>query len=241
MFNLLQIHAQPRTAKLGQNLLPLAQLMVPRGRVELPLSYENRILSPREFSSPVETIGSHRYESASSLTRLVMVQSTGAGRAESQRGLLGRPKVLCIEREGAGPCQATQSPTAKGFPDLAAIEASLDRSQLLLDNGTDVAAMAIDAANSIKAENSPEKMLAHQLAATHKVAMEQFGRASGAYDLPAEMNRLNVALRCMTVFQQGLLALQKLRHRGQQQVTVQYVHVSDGSQAVIGNVENGKT
>ena len=57
--------------------------------------------------------------------------------------------------------------------------------------------MAIDAANSIKAENSPEKMLAHQLAVAHKTAMEQFGRASGAYDLQAEMQRLNIALRCM--------------------------------------------
>jgi len=34
------------------------------------------------------------------------------------------------------------------IPDLAAVEASLDRSRLLLQSGTDVAAMALDAANS---------------------------------------------------------------------------------------------
>ena len=48
------------------------------------------------------------------------------------------------------------------IPELAAVEASLDRSRLLLQSGTDVAAMALDAATSIQANNSLEKMLAHQ-------------------------------------------------------------------------------
>ena len=33
-------------------LLPRCELMVPRGRVELPLSYENRILSPARLPVP---------------------------------------------------------------------------------------------------------------------------------------------------------------------------------------------
>jgi hypothetical protein len=48
------------------------------------------------------------------------------------------------------------------IPDLAGVEASLDRSRLLLESGTDVAAMGLDAALSIQASNSLEKMLAHQ-------------------------------------------------------------------------------
>ena len=36
-------------------------------------------------------------------------------------------------------------------PNLAAVEASFDRSRLLLENGTDVAATALDAANFIHA------------------------------------------------------------------------------------------
>jgi hypothetical protein len=60
-------------------------------------------------------------------------------------------------------------------PSLAAVEASLARSRLLLDNVADVVAMALDAADSIGATNSLEKMLAHQLAAAHKVVMEQMG------------------------------------------------------------------
>ncbi len=110
-------------------------------------------------------------------------------------------------------------------PDLAAVEASLERSRLLLHYGPDVAAMALDAADSIKATNSLEKMLAHQLAAAHKIAMEQIGRAHDTRDSVVQTRHLTVATRAMTVFQQGLLALQKLRQGGQQQITVQYVNV----------------
>ena len=42
------------------------------------------------------------------------------------------------------------------IPDLAAIEASFDRSRLLVQNGADVAAMGLDAAQWIQATNSLE-------------------------------------------------------------------------------------
>ena len=63
-------------------------------------------------------------------------------------------------------------------PDLPAVEATLDRNRLLLQDGLDVAAMAVDAALSIQASNSLEKMVAHQLAATHKQIMELMGAVS---------------------------------------------------------------
>ena len=125
-------------------------------------------------------------------------------------------------------------------PDLAAVEASLERSRLLLDCGIDAVALALDASASIEAANSLEKMLAHQLAVAHKNAMEQIGRAHGACAPDIEIKRLNVATRLMSVFQQGLLTLKKIRQGGRQQITVQYVNVSHGSQAVIGSVENGR-
>lgn len=123
------------------------------------------------------------------------------------------------------------------IPDLAAVEASLDRSRLLLQSGTDVVAMALDAANAMQAENSLEKMLAHQMAAAHKIAMEQMGQASYEQNVRDQTKRLHAAARCMAVYQQGLLALHKVRQNGQQRITVQYVNVSHGSQAVIGNIE----
>ncbi|HKC94007.1 MAG TPA: hypothetical protein VKB81_08325 [Nitrospira sp.] len=125
-------------------------------------------------------------------------------------------------------------------PDLAAVEASLDRTRLLLPYGTDVAAMALDAANSIQAENSLEKMLAHQLAALHKQAMELMAWARGQPDAAARARCVNAAVRCMTVYQQGLLTLQKLRQGGHQRISVQYVNVSEGAQAVVGNVVKAK-
>jgi len=79
------------------------------------------------------------------------------------------------------------------IPDLAAVEASLDRNRLLLQSGTDVAAMALDAANSIQASNSLEKMLAHQMAATHKLVMEQMGQVCYEQNATDQTKRLNAA------------------------------------------------
>ena len=119
-------------------------------------------------------------------------------------------------------------------PDLAAIEASFDRSRLLLERGSDVAAMAIDAADSIQAKNSLEKMLAHQLAAAHKVAMEMIGSVvAHSRDVAIQNKRLNAAARCMTAYQQGLLTLRKMRQSGNQRILVQYVNVSDGGRQLL--------
>lgn len=123
------------------------------------------------------------------------------------------------------------------IPDLAAVEASLDRSRLLLQSGTDIAAMALDAANSIQATNSLEKMLAHQMAAMHKQAMEQMDQVPTSANATAAVKRLNAAARCMAVYQQGLLASHNVRQNGQQRIVVQYVNVSNGSQTVIGNIK----
>ncbi len=82
-------------------------------------------------------------------------------------------------------------------------------------------------------------MLAHQLAVRHKSALEQLGRAPGPCTPDTEIKRINAATRLMSIYQQGLLTFKKLRQDRRQQITVQYVNVSHGSQAVIGNVESG--
>jgi len=79
-------------------------------------------------------------------------------------------------------------------------------------------------------------MLAHQLAAAHKEVMQQLGHVKYDYASAAEAKRLNAAARCMTAYQHGLLTLAKLRQNGNQRITVQYVNVSNGSQAVLGDV-----
>jgi hypothetical protein len=43
----------------------------------------------------------------------------------------------------------------------------------------------------------------------------------------------------LAAYQNGLLTLRKLRQSGNQRITVQYVNVDNGSQAVLGDVVKG--
>ena len=122
-------------------------------------------------------------------------------------------------------------------PDLAAIESSETRGRLLKMN--DVVALGIDVADTVKASNTAEKLVAHEIAVAHKVAMEQAMRAANESDPVMEVKRLQISARMMAVAQQGLLTLQKLKTGGIQTVTVQHVHVEAGGQAVVGNVQTG--
>ena len=124
-------------------------------------------------------------------------------------------------------------------PDAAALDASADRIDLLTRIGTDCAALALDAANSIQAGNSLEKMLAHQLAVAHKCALEVAGKAFFQSDAVEKARSFNVSARMMETFQKGLLILQRLRSGGAQTIVVQHVTVKEGGQAIVGNVRTG--
>ena len=129
-------------------------------------------------------------------------------------------------------------------PDAVSAEASMDRLKLA-DDGIQCVAMAVDAAETVQAANSIEKMLAHQLAAAHKLAMTFAGKArelvehdGGPYQqeglYATEASRMaGSSARIMEAFQKGTLALHKLRTGGKQTVTVQHVNVNDGGQAVV--------
>ena len=99
--------------------------------------------------------------------------------------------------------------------------------------GADVAAMALDAAETIQADNSLEKMLAHQLAVCHDGAMRFASKAQLEQD-PQHMVRLmNLANRSMETFQKGLLTWKRLHGTGEQRIVIQHVNVTQGGQAVI--------
>ena len=135
-------------------------------------------------------------------------------------------------------------------------EASITRTDLLRQPNLDISALAIDAAHTIKAENSFEKMLAHQLALTHEMVMKLGNAAMGEVEKiqhptthgnglrqgdTIELQRItNSVARLQASFQQGMLTMHKLRTGGNQTVTVQHVNVGAGGQAVIGNVTGGK-
>ncbi len=135
-------------------------------------------------------------------------------------------------------------------PDAVTAEASMDR--LKLADEVHCVPLAVDTAETIQAKNSIEKMMAHQLAAAHKLAMTFAGQArkhtqqggDGIYssdllhvDYAAKM--ANASARMMDAFQKGTLALHKLRNGGTQTVTVQHVNVSDGGQAVVTGGNGG--
>jgi hypothetical protein len=137
-------------------------------------------------------------------------------------------------------------------PDAVTAAASMDRLKLT-DEGISCVALAVDAAETIQAKNSIEKMLAHQLAASHKLAMTFAAKAQKLIEedencwhrrptvYATEASRVaNSSARMMDAFQKGVLALHKLRTGGTQTVTVQHVNVSDGGQAVVtGGIRGG--
>jgi hypothetical protein len=138
-------------------------------------------------------------------------------------------------------------------PDAVAAAASMDRLKLT-DDGIGCVALAVDAAETIQAKNSIEKMLSHQLAAAHKLAMtfagqareladyartDTYGRARDI-DAAGASRAANASAKMMDAFQKGTLALHKLRTGGKQIVTVQHVNVNDGGQAVVtGGINQG--
>lgn len=121
-------------------------------------------------------------------------------------------------------------------PTVASLEASNHRTELLTMLGTDIAAMALDAAATVEAANSLEMMLAHQMAAIHQLSMKMAHRASLIQDPAVAVKTMNAAMKGFSTYQGGLAALRHLRGTQQQHIVVQHVNVASGGQAMVGNV-----
>jgi len=133
-------------------------------------------------------------------------------------------------------------------PDSAAIEASTSRTELA--NQVDCIGMALDAANSINASNSLEKMLGHQMAACHKVAfdlMKEAQELDKKYNMTPDTfsiiqsRKLNSANRLMQTYQQAMTTLSKVRNAGKQTMVVQHVQINEGGQAIVAGGDAGRT
>lgn len=124
--------------------------------------------------------------------------------------------------------------------DQVALDASADRKRLLVGQPVDdTVALALDMAASMGARNATELMLSHQMAALHRAGMQALEDGLGQQDPVHKARLLNVASRCMNAFQTAALTLQRLQQGVRQDVHVRHVHVHEGAQAVIGNVETG--
>lgn len=121
-------------------------------------------------------------------------------------------------------------------PDAVAMDASLERLGLAESSG--VFNLALDAAETIKAKDATEQMLAHQMAAAHKAALDLLAKSAQQRDTVEQARLANTAVRLMSAYQGAMTTLQRVRTGGKQTVTVQHVQVSDGGQAVIAGAVN---
>ena len=128
-------------------------------------------------------------------------------------------------------------------PDTCAVDASIDRTALLQRTGA--LETGLDAAQSIDAQNSLEKMLVHQLAACHVAAMRIFGEAAenpnpyGQNEQTLMIKKLNMAARLVDTYQKGMETLTRTRTAGRQTITVKQVHVTGGQNVIADTVTTG--
>jgi hypothetical protein len=120
-------------------------------------------------------------------------------------------------------------------PGLIAVDASEQRLERVRDAG--VLELALDASESVKAGNSIEKMLVHQMAACHEYAMRLLPKAIEQRDANNMAKYVTASARLMDVYRESMLALHRAKAGGRQTVTV--VHVHEGAQAVVGAVPGG--
>ena len=101
---------------------------------------------------------------------------------------------------------------------------------------------AIAALQGIKPRDEIEGMLGVQMVATHSAAMDCLGRAM-LEDQTLEGRDLNLkhGTKLLTLYARQMETLDKHRGKGQQKMTIEYVNVEAGGQAIVGNVNTGKS
>jgi hypothetical protein len=121
-------------------------------------------------------------------------------------------------------------------PTMVAADASEHRSRLAAR--ADVLEMAVDAAVTCGAQNSIEKMLAHQLALAHRISMHLGALALEQKNVESACKLQRASASAMRSYQQGTESLNRFRRGGRQIVTVQRVNINEGGKAVIAGRVN---
>jgi len=97
---------------------------------------------------------------------------------------------------------------------------------------------AVELFESLAPRDGAEGMLALQMVGTHHAAMECLRRAMIPGQLiPALEHNLRMAEKMMVLYAKQLETLNRHRGKGQQKMTVEYVNVEAGGQAIVGSVE----
>jgi hypothetical protein len=90
-------------------------------------------------------------------------------------------------------------------------------------------------------QNEMEAALAVQMAAVHQVGMAAIARAAKTeFDPEQSGAHMRTATRAMRMYSEMLLALHKLRKKGDQHIRVEHLHLESGAQAIIANDVAGR-
>jgi len=82
-------------------------------------------------------------------------------------------------------------------------------------------------------------MVAGQLVACHNASMECYRRAMiGEQTFEGRRENLTQAVKLSRTYAALLDSLNRHRGKGQQKVTVEHIHVHQGGQAIVGNVQS---
>jgi len=90
---------------------------------------------------------------------------------------------------------------------------------------------------SLGADDGLKAMLVSQMAAVHKLQQLAFTAAKSFTNIERQRLFIKNTTMLSNVFVQQANLLHKLQGNGQQKVIVEHVHVYNGGQAVVGNVE----
>jgi hypothetical protein len=93
--------------------------------------------------------------------------------------------------------------------------------------------------NSIEPRDQVEAMLAAQMAAVHVATMTFARRLAHVENIPQQDSAERAFTKLTRTFATQMETLKRYRTGGEQKVTVQHVSVSEGGQAIVGNVTQG--
>lgn len=100
----------------------------------------------------------------------------------------------------------------------------------------DATNFALSVVKGVEPRDQIEAMLAAQMAAVHSASMTFARRLAQAGNVVQQEAAERIFTKMARTFAAQVAALKDYRSKGEQKVTVQHVHVSEGGQAVIGNV-----
>jgi hypothetical protein len=88
----------------------------------------------------------------------------------------------------------------------------------------------------IEPRDQIEAMLAAQMAAVHMASMTFARRLAHVENIPQQDSAERAFNKLTRTFAAQMSALKEYRSKGEQKMTVQHVHVAEGGQAIVGNV-----